>query len=133
MADGGYVKYGDISAVISAGGQLRMAGDNVASTLAGLVGGATTCPGGSIKAQESATLKGNDDYSKSFNETYRKPGGPNGLPRNDALMQNARDFVKPAQDIGTGVVKTATTLLYVDAVNGMSMTKALNDTGTNKK
>ena len=102
----------------------------MASTLAGLVGDAT-CPGGSIKVQELATLKGNDDYSKSFNETYRKPGAHG--PRNDELMQNARDFVKPAQDIGTGVVKTATTLLYVDAVNGMSMVKALHDNGTNGK
>ena len=45
--------------------------------------------------------------------------------------QNAQDFVKPATDIGAAVVKTATTLLYVDAVNGAAMVRA-TDTGTSK-
>jgi hypothetical protein len=115
-----YIKYRDIAAVITAGNGLTVVGESLAGRLSGLVG-APGAPGGTIKAGEARTFKGTDDYSRAFNETYRKE--TDGKHRNDALIEVSGTLAKPAQEIGPSAVLVATTMLYLDAQQGAAIAK----------
>jgi hypothetical protein len=116
---GSFVKFRDIAAVIVAGNGLATAGDTFAGKVAKAVD--------SIREKEAATLRGSDDYSHAFNDTYRKSFEDGA--RNELLLKGAGDLAEPAKDIGRSVVKAVTGMLYVDATNSAAIAKALRQHG----
>jgi len=110
-----YVKFRDMSAVITAGQQLASAGEALNTDVTRI----TT----DIANLENQVLKGTDDYSREFLREYRA-ATEQGPTVNEAIRTNAVKVAQGARDIGNNVVTAAKGYLWVDAVNGAAMFKA---------
>jgi hypothetical protein len=110
-----YIKFRDVSAVITAGQHLASAGQ----ALENEVGTITA----DLSNFEDQVLRGTDNYSRDFLRDYNKEieteEGPK--PVNEVLRTNSWKIAVNAHQLGDNVVQAAKGYLWVDAVNGAAM------------